>query len=956
MLPGEALSGLISLLCLVAVPEPAQARPHRVDQVPNGQVFGCATCHVTTVGGDARNPFGQTVEAEFLSSVDESGDALWSPNLADRDSDGDGFTNGQELGDPDGLFDPGDPAGVTAPGDPADFPMTQTQVANPDLTGDGIVDDLDLIQLGEAVTDAYGDIADSSVDLDGDGTSDFDDILIILQNNGLLAEDASASVLPDLGPNDKALPALDLEAGNGVADGVMSVVVEGSDQTFEVEVFLDPLTAPASALELSFSFDSSLVAVDAFTGAGAIEEVYVRSNDKVVLVSTQGVTLGEGGYVGRIRFRSLIDITGIPVRIGLTAVLVAEQGTAFLNRLITSGVGVSVNPLDSVLPDLDGDGLVGDDDYALFTERFVLNAGQQDLGFDKSIDFDLDGVLTFEDVLLFALNLDRSVETFTFFRSSAPGPNDSVRAALDLDIGNEMDNSTRIGTFEGDLAVVSLEVFAHGVTSPLSAVEIAFDLDLSEVEIVAFFPAFDFDVLGMSSSGIVLGSLFGAEPADGYLGTVEVMSATDLAGVPTNIGVRSMILAESVSVLLNTAEPASLTLNEEVEAPPPLDIELVDIEIDSLAAEYGKWLVAEQGNHHVEMVLNAPLIDGLDDAGDPITIGSLPGFENFRTYVFPTTTQVENAVTSVDLERLIFDITLGLEGAVQVLGATFPEFDRQAAQSVTIGVGEPPAGEVAGTVLFASGLPTLEIAHSDPHVYLLASSPDSLLEGVSSEQTFAALSPATLRATYTSDDRQFQLNHVPDGSYYLFARIDALIDGERQVLVGVYGGDEASPIVVVEGGSLQGQTVTVDLDLPPIEISGHVTGAIEFEGDNLFVESDAGDLIEVLLGETFLSNFEGVPFEDITLVVRGDSIEVRGDLLGFDRIRATTIVADVELEPVIRSSDFTGDGQVDFSDFVLFAMSFGSVEGTVDFEPGFDLDRDGSVSFSDFLLFVQAFG
>ena len=93
------------------------------------------------------------------------------------------------------------------------------------------------------------------------------------------------------------------------------------------------------------------------------------------------------------------------------------------------------------------------------------------------------------------------------------------------------------------------------MTSPLSAVEIAFDLDLSEVEIVAFFPAFDFDVLGMSSSGIVLGSLFGAEPADGYLGTVEVMSATDLAGVPTNIGVRSMILAESVSVLLNTAEP-----------------------------------------------------------------------------------------------------------------------------------------------------------------------------------------------------------------------------------------------------------------------------------------------------------------------------------------------------------------------------------------------------------------
>ncbi len=53
---------------------------------------------------------------------------------------------------------------------------------------------------------------------------------------------------------------------------------------------------------------------------------------------------------------------------------------------------------------------------------------------------------------------------------------------------------------------------------------------------------------------------------------------------------------------------------------------------------------------------------------------------------------------------------------------------------------------------------------------------------------------------------------------------------------------------------------------------------------------------------------------------------------------------------------FTDDGQVDFADFVLFALGFGSTEGDSGFEARFDLDRDGAVSFSDFLLFVEAFG
>ena len=55
------------------------------------------------------------------------------------------------------------------------------------------------------------------------------------------------------------------------------------------------------------------------------------------------------------------------------------------------------------------------------------------------------------------------------------------------------------------------------------------------------------------------------------------------------------------------------------------------------------------------------------------------------------------------------------------------------------------------------------------------------------------------------------------------------------------------------------------------------------------------------------------------------------------------------------SADFDGDGSVGFTDFLLFAASFGSRAGDPGFESKFDLDSDGSVSFTDFLVFVGQF-
>jgi hypothetical protein len=90
----------------------------RLNKVPNSSKFSCNTCH-TNGGGTPRNPFGQEVETRVTPGGMET---FWGPELAALDSDGDGFTNGEELQDPngewmEGMAQPGDISLVTAPGD-----------------------------------------------------------------------------------------------------------------------------------------------------------------------------------------------------------------------------------------------------------------------------------------------------------------------------------------------------------------------------------------------------------------------------------------------------------------------------------------------------------------------------------------------------------------------------------------------------------------------------------------------------------------------------------------------------------------------------------------------------------------------------------------------------------------------------------------------------------------------
>jgi hypothetical protein len=197
-----------------------EARLKMVHQIPNGGVHGCNTCHVgrgklrdrakldipvsehtgeavddgdrscvschgDPTGGGSLNAFGQNVEKGFLSASRYLGDVLWGPTLAALDSDGDGFTNGEELGDPGGVWESEDPdpqreLQVTNPGDSGSRPCLAA-----DFDGDGEVGYLDFLRFARGFGCRQGDPAYSApYDLTGDGRVDFLDLLRFARNFG----------------------------------------------------------------------------------------------------------------------------------------------------------------------------------------------------------------------------------------------------------------------------------------------------------------------------------------------------------------------------------------------------------------------------------------------------------------------------------------------------------------------------------------------------------------------------------------------------------------------------------------------------------------------------------------------------------------------------------------------------------------------------------------------------
>lgn len=119
--------GVVCVLGLMSVHDLADARSGRQNLIPNGVENNCATCHISPGGGGARNAFGVQVEDAF-----DDGTFDWA-DFYNLDADGDGYTNGEELGDPEGTWT-GGAAGdyLSHPGVESDTPCGNGTIEDPE--------------------------------------------------------------------------------------------------------------------------------------------------------------------------------------------------------------------------------------------------------------------------------------------------------------------------------------------------------------------------------------------------------------------------------------------------------------------------------------------------------------------------------------------------------------------------------------------------------------------------------------------------------------------------------------------------------------------------------------------------------------------------------------------------------------------------------------------------------
>jgi hypothetical protein len=202
--------------------ETAQARNFRVSLIPNGSANNCSNCHFNPGGGGARNPFGEDVNPLVSRGGREE---FWSPTLASEDSDEDGFTNGQELGDLDGDGIRERTVNISRPGDPNDVPEIAIGDCNVDFELNRT--DLSCVSSIEARDAVLTSLNTLPGDLDGNGDVAFADFLVLSGNFGQDLPSYAAGNIDLTGPVDFAdFLALSGNFGQTPAGATLSAVPE----------------------------------------------------------------------------------------------------------------------------------------------------------------------------------------------------------------------------------------------------------------------------------------------------------------------------------------------------------------------------------------------------------------------------------------------------------------------------------------------------------------------------------------------------------------------------------------------------------------------------------------------------------------------------------------------------------------------------------------------------------
>jgi len=428
------------LLSLYFCAGTADARPHRVAQIPNGNVNDCANCHVNAAGGGARNAFGSAVEAG-LDSNGPSGNVQWNATLAGADSDGDGATNGLELQDPTGVWSsgqaaPGDRDLVTLPGSAASVPnqLPVFAVISPVSVQEGALVNF-LVEATDAdedpITLEIGELPQGATFENGTfmWTPGFDQAgsydIVVSANDGTATTMLMVTItVADSNRLPLFVDVPDQETTEGAA---LSFQLEATDADGE------PVTFSSSNLPSGATLTGGLFTWTlGSTQAGAYDIVFA-ANDGVglstltVSVAVENVITGPeltsvlpAGLVLALAVDDTVRLTVMAdVPEGLTASFAwtvnsesaAETGGSYLHTVsgedevtveITDGtetISRSWSIVQGITGDYDGDLVVGFSDFLLFASAFGSVDG--DTKYEARFDLVPNGRIDFEDFLAF---------------------------------------------------------------------------------------------------------------------------------------------------------------------------------------------------------------------------------------------------------------------------------------------------------------------------------------------------------------------------------------------------------------------------------------------------------------------------------------------------------------------------------------------------------------------------
>lgn len=96
---------------------------------------------------------------------------------------------------------------------------------------------------------------------------------------------------------------------------------------------------------------------------------------------------------------------------------------------------------------------------------------------------------------------------------------------------------------------------------------------------------------------------------------------------------------------------------------------------------------------------------------------------------------------------------------------------------------------------------------------------------------------------------------------------------------------------------------------------------------------------------------KGQEIQQITVTPEGHHAYLNLEA-GTYQLQRVTVQGDTDAS----SSDFDQDGQVGFSDFILFVTFFGAQQTDPNYQARYDLDKSGYIGFTDFILFASVFG